>query len=78
MDFNTVIRSVALTDMPVFVARDLSQLPPLTALNTDIMKLYKEVESLKHGLHLTMNCRESIRDLSGQMQLINQALSINP
>ena len=46
----TVLWSIELSDVPVFVARDLCNLPPLTALDTDVVGLYPEVDKLTQGL----------------------------
>ena len=53
-DIVTVLRSIELRDMPEFVAKDLSNLPPLTALHTDVVSLYQEVEKLKQGFQVVL------------------------
>ena len=73
IDIMTVLRSIELSDMPVFVARDLCNLPPLTALDTDVVGLYQEVDKLKQGFDVIKSFQHDIEELSNQMRKLSKA-----
>lgn len=51
-DILSLLQNVEIHMMPVFVARDLSNLPPLSAGHFDMAKLGKDFERVKHELSL--------------------------
>ena len=64
----TVFRSTQLSDVQDFVARDLCDLPPLTALDT-----LQEVDILKQVFHVIKSCQNDIEELANQMHELSKA-----
>ena len=73
IDIMTVLRSIELSDMPVFAARDLCNLPPLIALDTYVVGLYREVDKLKQGFDVIKSFQHDIEELSNQMHKLSKA-----
>ena len=73
IDIMTVLWSIELSDVPVSVARDLCNLHPLTALDTDVVRLYPEVDKLTQGFDVIKSCQHVIEQLSRQMHKLSKA-----
>jgi hypothetical protein len=58
-----VLLSLELADMPPYVAKDLSNIPPLSAFDNDVIGLHKEIDKLKSNFDLIIECRKDISNL---------------
>ena len=56
--------SIELCHTPTYVARDLSNLPPLSACDTDVVGLHRDVQELKESMHLVLESRVEIKSLT--------------
>ena len=59
-----VFLTLELTDSPIYVARNLGNLPPLSAFDNDVLSLHRDVEQLKASMLLVHECRKDIADLA--------------
>ena len=58
------------SDKPLFVARDLSKLPPITALDNDVMSLHREMQQLKADMKIVKECQSDIAKLSKEVKSV--------
>lgn len=61
-DIATVLLSIEPKDMPIFVARDLGNLPPINATNFDVVKILQEVQNVKESVKLLCDSQASLAD----------------
>ena len=71
-DIMHVFNSIELCHMPTYVARDLSNLPPLSAYDTDVVGLHRDVQELKASMRLVLESRVEIKSLT---QTLNDKLA---
>ena len=58
--------------IPVYTARDLGNLPPLSAFDNDVIALHKEVGELKQSMSVIRECKDSIASLTKEMRQMKQ------
>ena len=71
-DIMNVFNSTELCHMPAYVAHDLSNLPPLSAYDTDVVGLHRDVQELKASMRLVLESRVEIKSLT---QTLNDKLA---
>ena len=67
-----VFNSIEFVHMPTYVARDLSNLPPLSAYDTDVVGLHRDVQELKGSMRLVLESKVEIKSLT---QTLNDKLA---
>ena len=63
-DIIKLFHSMELCDIPMYVASDLTRLPPLTALDTDIIALHRKVEKLVDDMSMIKECSKGIEEVT--------------
>ena len=59
-DMIRVLLEIEVQDAPVFVVRNLENLPPLSLKNCDIVKLTRDLESIRSEIFLLKNNQETM------------------
>ena len=68
-DIIRVMLEIKLSDMPIFYAVNLSNTPPTSYNNVDILKLLQEIESMKTNLTMLTSGHQELA--AGQRQVVN-------
>jgi hypothetical protein len=79
-DLNDIMRLFLQIDPgkgPLFVAKDLSQLPPLSIKNFDILKVARDVEEIKQNLKMLTDCQSDTSALLHMHIVQKQPLTMN-
>ena len=63
-DIMHAFNNIELCNMPTYAARDLGNLPPLTAYDTDVGGLHRDVQELKASMRLILESRIDIKNLT--------------
>ena len=74
-DIMHAFNSIELCNMPTYVASDLGNLPPLTAYDTDVVGLHRDVQELKASMRLILESRIDIKNLT---QSLNDKMNSLP
>ena len=64
MDIIKVLHAVDASVMPCYVAKDLTNLPPLNAYDTDVIKLRSEMNDIKASINVIQESHKDIREMS--------------
>jgi hypothetical protein len=72
-DMIKLFLTLELKDCPVFVARNLSNLPPLSAGDQDILGLVQEIERLKSSMQILKDCQKDSSELT---QLVSSLTNV--
>ena len=73
-DIATRLLTIELCDMPIFVARDLSNLPPLSVNDFDVIRILTEVESLKNSVRQLTDNQSSLLDMMKSKNALVQSV----
>ncbi len=75
-DIAVVLYSTELRNMPTFVARDLSNLPPLAANDLDVTKVAQEVANVKQDIKLLCETQSTLAKLLQESIHSSQPLNL--
>ncbi len=67
LDMMNVLRCLPVRSTPMYVAQDLSKLPPLTALDSDVISVHREMEKLKTSMQVFLDMKNDIAVLTNSV-----------
>ena len=70
MDILKLLHSLELEDIPIYVTKDLGNLPPLGAYDNDVLSLRREMDDMKNSIQLFKDTHSEIKDLSRALKLL--------
>jgi hypothetical protein len=71
LDIMNVFRTLPVKSTPIYVAKDLSNLPPLGAFDNDVLSMHREVEEIKTNMRVMMDVRHDVSQLAKTVQELN-------
>ena len=72
-DIYTLLLTLDPNDIPVYLAKDLRNLPPLSAFDNDVIALHQDIEAIKGTLGIIEECKAGIDTIAKELKSVKSS-----